>query len=487
MKLNKINFDLMRNVADAPEIQLGKSSIVHFGVGGFHRAHQAVYTEDAMLKSNDFSWGITGVGIMPNDYLMRDVLRSQDFLYAIIVKPSEGKFSFRIISSIYDYIWGAENHEKVFEKISDNDTKIITLTVTEGGYNINQRTGQFGFDNSDIIHDLNNYKKPKTIFGFLAESLNVRMNKGRSGITIMSCDNVQHNGDVVKKMLLIFLRNRDEILASWVEQNCSFPNSMVDRITPQTTNEDKQLLKKLTGIEDEWPVTCEPFTQWVIEDKFVTGRPQWELGGAQFVDNVAPYEKIKLRLLNAAHQAMCYLGYLHGYRYIHEVAQDPVFDAYTRKFMKEAVITLDPVFGIDLDEYQNTLMVRFSNPNIRDHLSRICEYSSDRIPIFNVPAMIEQLDEIDKLTASTYVIAGWLKYAQEIDEEGNPINIIDNRKDEIIKAAKEAEADPCCFLKFEDMFGRLSQDKQFRKIFTNAFNIINEFGARKAIEMCINT
>ena len=336
MKLNHSTInELSENVLRYPHPM--KSRIMHFGIGGFHRSHQAWYTASLMKKIGCLEWGIAGVGILPTDAKMAMVLEQQDNLYTLIEKPSNGKFNYHVLPVISEYIHGYKTPNEVFKKALDKDLSIISLTVTEGGYNVDAASGEFKSDDKEILHDLSNHTAPKTIFGFLAESLFRRKEQGLAGVTLLSCDNVQYNGSVLKKTLITFLKLRDESLAQWVLENCSFPNSMVDRITPKTTQEDIDLLKRETGIVDQWPVVCESFIQWIIEDNFVNGRPNWEEVGVQFVKDVSLYEQMKLRLLNASHQALAYLGCLHGYQYVDEAAQDTDFQQFMLTYMTKEV------------------------------------------------------------------------------------------------------------------------------------------------------
>ena len=483
-----LNRETLKNFVSNNDVlpnHLIKSGIIHFGVGGFHRAHEAVYTEDAMLKSKDYNWGIVGIEVMPSSDLMNHAMKKQDCLYTLMTRPSFGEPKIRIISSIQSYIYKYDENnttDDIYKAFLSDDIKIISLTITEGGYNINRITGEFNLENDLVKQDIQNFDSPRTIFGYLAKAMKIRKTQVGSGLTILSCDNILHNGDVTKKMFLTFLEHSDMELMRWVEENCSFPNSMVDRITPKTTEEDKEIVRSLSDFDDLWPVASEPFSQWIIEDKFIEGRPRWELAGAQFVDDVFPYEKMKLRLLNASHQALSYIGYLNGYRYVHEAALDPIINEFVRFYMKNEVVkTLDPVPGINIEEYQNSILERFSNPNIKDTLSRNCEYTSDRIPVFNIPSMLEQISDSKNLHASAIILASWAIYALGKDEQGNDINIVDHRKEEVLCAAKKSIDKPKYFLMIEDLFGCLGKDEYFVKNFTKYYYDLKERGSLKTV------
>ena len=484
MQLNNSNIDkILSNNSDIKSYAKPQShsKILHFGVGGFHRAHQAVYAAKAMEHCNDYSLGITGVGILASDKIMAYTLKTQDYNYSLMVKPYKDKNSLSIINTISNYIHAYNNYDALKEAVKVPELAIISMTVTEGGYNIDPNTGKFDWNNDDIKFDLENINAPKTIFGFLALCLRERKSNNLNGITLLSCDNVQHNGKVLEYSLLEFLSKQDANLKNWVAESCSFPNSMVDRITPKTANSDKEFIAENFAIEDQWPVVCEPFTQWVIEDKFVAGRPNWEHVGAQFVNDVSTYEKMKLRLLNSSHQALAYVGYLHGYRYVHESAQDTTIQKFLLNYMQNEVeTTLDNVPGIDLSEYQNSVIERFANPNIADTLQRICEFTSDRIPVFNLPAIHEQLNSGKSLKLSALIVASWRVYLEGVDENGEKIDIIDNKKDFLVDFITN-NADPLEFIKIKEIFNNITDNELFVCSYLNAFNTIKDNGALNAI------
>ncbi|MED7787727.1 mannitol dehydrogenase family protein [Francisella sp. 19X1-34] len=486
MQLNSDNINKI--VQNKPSIKVytkptSTSKIIHFGVGGFHRAHQVIYTGDAMEKSNDNSWGLTGVGILEIDKTMANCLKEQDYNYTLMLKPNAGENSASIVRSIGDYVYAYNDYDQLIKKALNPDLAIVSMTVTEGGYNIDPNTTKFDWNSELINYDLKNHTSPKTIFGYLALILKYRKANNLNGVTLLSCDNVQHNGKVLEYTFLEFLSKLDPNLEDWTKRNCSFPNSMVDRITPKTTDQDKKMLLNQFGIEDKWPVVCEPFTQWVIEDNFVAGRPKWELAGAQFVKDVSPYEKMKLRLLNSSHQALAYLGYLHGYRYVHESAQDETIQKFLLKYIKHEVeATLDPVPGINLNEYQHSLIERFANPNIADTLQRICEFTSDRIPVFNLPAINEQINKGKDLKLSALIIASWRAYLDGVDESGKKIEIVDNKKQMLLDFIT-GNSDPVAFIKIKDIFHSLSNDITFVQLYKQAYINIKKYGAIKATSL----
>ncbi|HEX5562891.1 MAG TPA: mannitol dehydrogenase family protein [Nocardioidaceae bacterium] len=457
--------------------------IVHFGVGGFHRAHQAIYVDTLMNAGEALDWGITGVGLLPGDRRMRDALKGQDCLYTLVVKDPDGTMHPRVIGSVVDYLFAPDDPEAVLAVMSDPATRIVSLTITEGGYLVNQATGEFDAGDPSIQADLAEGAVPTTAFGFVVEALRRRRAAGVEPFTVMSCDNIQGNGEVAHKMIGAFARLKDAELAAWFEQNVSFPNSMVDRITPVTTDEDRAELAEQFGVEDAWPVVCEPFTQWALEDRFPAGRPPYDHAGVQLVPDVTPYELMKLRLLNASHQALCYLGYLAGYRYAHEVCQDELFTGFLLDYMDmEGTPTLEPVPGVDLDAYKHQLIERFANPEIRDTLARLCAESSDRIPKWLVPVIRIQLGHGGPVSRSALVVASWARYAEGVDEEGEPIEIVDRRKEAVMARAAEQRSDPLAFLRDPDLFGDLADDGRFTQEYTAALSSLHEHGARATLE-----
>ena len=286
-----------------------------------------MYVDALMNRGTAMDWGITGVGVLPQDRRMHEVMGAQDCLYTLVVKHPDGTLEPRVVGSLVEYLFAPDDPEAVLRRLVDPATRIVSLTITEGGYHVNQVTGEFDADDPHIQADLRPGALPSTTFGFVTEALARRRDAGTDPFVVMSCDNIQGNGEVAHKMIGAFARLKDPGLADWLEEHVVFPNSMVDRITPVTTDADRALLAEQFDVQDGWPVVCEPFTQWVLEDRFPHGRPPWEEVGVQVVPDVEPYELMKLRLLNASHQAMCYLGYLSGYRYAHEVCADPLFTA----------------------------------------------------------------------------------------------------------------------------------------------------------------
>jgi mannitol 2-dehydrogenase len=455
-----------------------RTSVVHVGVGGFHRAHQAMYHDRLMNRGLALEWGICGVGVLPSDRRMQEALDAQDGLYTLVEKHADGTYDARVIGAITEYLLAPDDPEAVIEKLADESTRIASLTVTEGGYNLHPVTGEFDASDPAVAHDLEPGAVPRTTFGLITEALRRRRERGIAPLTVMSCDNLQGNGHLARRMFTAFARLRDAELGDWVEQEVRFPNSMVDRITPATTDDDRRELRERFGIEDRWPVVCEPFTQWVLEDSFGAGRPPYEQVGVQVVDDVEPYELMKLRLLNASHQALCYFAYLDGYRLVHEAAQDPLYRTFLRGYMdEEGTPTLEPVPGVDLDDYKSTLIERFSNPEVRDTVARLCAESSDRIPKWLLPVIRHNLTTDGEIKRSAAVVASWARYAEGTDEQGEPIEVVDRLKDRLGEAARNG-----AFLEDREVFGDLADDARFAAAFREALDSLHQKGARATLE-----
>jgi mannitol 2-dehydrogenase len=460
--------------------------VVHFGVGAFHRAHQAMYHDRLLNQGEGLDWAICGVGVMPSDRRMKEVLDAQDGLYTLVLKHSDGTYEPRIIGAITQYLFAPDDPEAVIEKMAAESTRIVSLTVTEGGYNIHAVTGDFDARNPDVVHDVEPGATPRTTFGLITEALRRRRERGLVPFTVMSCDNLQGNGDLSKRVFIAFARLRDHELADWIEASVKFPNSMVDRITPQTTDADRTEVRERFGVEDQWPVVCEPYMQWVLEDSFAAGRPPYEEAGVQVVDAVEPYELMKLRLLNASHQALCYFAYLIGYRLVHEAAQDPLLRTFLRGYMdEEGTPTLAPVPGVDLDDYKRTLIERFSNPEVRDTIARLCAESSDRIPKWLLPVIRHQLATGGEMRRSAAVVASWARYAEGVDEQGRPIEVVDRLSDTLMPAARRQREDPDAFIANREVFGELVDDERFVRAYRSALQSLHRRGARATLETLV--
>jgi mannitol 2-dehydrogenase len=420
---------------------------------------------------------------MPGDQSIHDALSRQDRLYTLVTRDGIGRLEARVIGSLVDYLYAPHDPDRVLQVLTHPRTRIVSLTVTEGGYNIDPASGKFDIDNPVIQADLIPGAVPSTMFGYVVEALRRRRALGMRPFTVMSCDNVQANGKITRLSVMSFAALRDPELAEWIGRAVAFPSSMVDRITPTTTQADVAELSDEFDVDDACPVVCEPFSQWVLEDAFVDGRPALEKADVQLTSDVEPYERMKLRLLNAGHQAIAYNGHLCGYVYAHEAASDPVFVEFLLGYMNdEARPTLGVVPGIDLDEYIRTLIARFSNPAIRDTVARLCAFSSDRIPKWVLPVIRANLVADGEITRAVAIVASWARYAEGRDEKGEPIDIQDALRDEIMARASQQTDDPLAFVRNRQLFGDLVDNAEFARCYESCLKSFHAIGARCTLQ-----
>ncbi|HKY89783.1 MAG TPA: mannitol dehydrogenase family protein [Nevskiaceae bacterium] len=459
------------------------AGIVHIGLGNFTRAHQALYLDDLFARGEGHGWAICGVGLLPADARMADALRPQDHLYTLVERDRAGE-SVRVVGSVVDCRHAPSDPEGVLARLADPATRIVTLTVTEGGYYLDQSNGALDAQHPNLRHDLEHRDDaPASVWGYLASALDRRRRAGGKPFTLQSCDNLQGNGDVAKRMLASFARLRDPQLGAWIEANVAFPNSMVDRITPATSDELRAHVRDvLGGIEDAWPVMGETFRQWVIEDHFVDGRPAFEHVGAQMTADVHPYELMKIHMLNASHQAFCHLGVVLGYETADEAMRDPEIVRLLGRYMDGVRPLLVQPPGEDLERYQRTLLERFSNPAIRDQLARICFDASSRIPKFVLPMAAEQLRRGGPVDLFGFVVACWMRYLGGRDEAGRSIEVKDPLADLLLANVRYGETDPTSFLSLRAVFGpELSGSKPFADAVRRGLQSLYGRGAREAL------
>lgn len=439
--------------------------IVHFGVGGFHRAHQAVYIDRLLRRGLAQDWGICGVGVLPADRRMRDVLRAQDGLYTLIVEHPDGNREVRVIGSILDYRFAPDDPGAVIEMLAAPTTRIISMTITEGAYRITVP------------------ENPGSVFSLITTALARRRELGIAAPTIVSCDNVERNGDTARRAVVAQAQHGRPDLAEWIIEHVRFPNSMVDRITPATTPEAITALERDFGVQDRWPVTTEPFTSWVLEDDFCCGRPPLGDAGVLLVDDVAPYEAMKLRLLNAGHQCLCYFAYLCGYRLVHQAARDPLLvDFLLAYFDSEAIPTLQPVPGTDLTGYSRTLIDRFANPGTRDTVARLCADSSDRIGKWLLPVIRDNLASGAPIRMAAATVASWARYAEGVDEQGQPIEVVDRLAGSLVPIARSQHTHPTAFIENTTVFADLARHPRFVEAYRCALGSLHRRGARATLE-----
>lgn len=412
MKKQLIPFSYNRDQVEA--------GILHIGVGNFHRAHLAYYVNQLLEDPSQSKWGICGLNLLQGDKKNVESLRKQNNLYTLTVCGRKGEDATYQIGSIIDLMWAVDEKEACIDKFADKNVKIITCTITEGGYNIDRASGEFMLDNENIQHDLSNPTQPKTVFGYVAEGLRRRMKGDVGPVTFLTCDNLQHNGDTAKKAFSSFIIAQDKDLAMWVQNNVTFPNSMVDRITPATTSEDVKRLNEKNGTSDEVPVYCEDFIQWVVEDNFIAGRPNWESVGVQFTDDVTAFENMKLSLLNASHTVLSYPSFLSGYRKVDEAMHDSHFERLLSDFMNIDITPYVPApDDTDLDLYKQTLIERFGNRSVSDQISRLCADGASKYPVYVMPNLKRMISDKKDMTRVAFSFASYRHYLKyKTDDKG---------------------------------------------------------------------
>lgn len=404
-----------------------KSGILHFGVGNFHRAHLEYMTSQLLEDSTQHGWGICGAMILERDEPLYKALKAQNGEYTLTVCGRDGNNEVYRLGALVELYWGVEEKNAILNKIADPDIRIITLTITEGGYNISRQTGEFMLDNPQVAHDLEHTHDPQTAFGYVAEGLRRRVASGAGPITILSCDNLQHNGNTARRAFMSFVEAQDKELAAWMEENVTFPNSMVDRITPATRPEDIKRLNEENGTNDQAPVYCEDFIQWVVEDNFAAGRPAWENVGAQMTDDVTAFENMKLSLLNASHTLLSYPSFLYGYRKVDAAMHDERIAKFVRQFMDIDITPYVPApQDTDLELYKQTLCERFGNRTVSDQVARLCFDGASKFPVYVMPNLEKMIADDKELIRVAYLFAAYRHYLKyHTDDNGEQFEVAD--------------------------------------------------------------
>jgi mannitol 2-dehydrogenase len=431
--------------------------VVHIGVGGFHRAHQAVYFDD-LAAAGERHCGVIGVGLRRPQ--MREALTPQDGLFTVVERGPDGD-SARIIGSLLAYHYAPDDPSAVLNALTDPRIRIVTLTVTGDGY-FTDADGEFTADHPDVRRDLKHPEHPVSTVGFLVEALDRRRREGAGPFTVLSCDNLPDSGRAARQAVLGFAQLRDGELASWIERHVSFPSSMVDRITPETSPRTRAEVEEAFGVPDRWPVVTETYRQWIVEDNFCAGRPPLERVGVQFVPDVAPYKLIKARLLNGGHSALGYFGILSGYATTEEAMADLRLRATLDRMLSEEVLPLLPdVSGMDLQSYRRTTLARFANPAIGDSLARLCRRGSTKMPSYLLPSLHEARASGRPHRLLVLAVAAWMRYLRGTDLTGRPIEVDDPRAEELCTRAVAGGDDPRPLLECREIFGPLGDDGEF--------------------------
>jgi mannitol 2-dehydrogenase/sorbose reductase len=409
-----------------------RPGIVHFGVGNFHRVHQAVAVETCLHHSNQDGWAICGVSVSDTQQarIKAQSYRRQDNLFTVNTLVSPGEYESRIIGAMVEYLHAPNDQKAVLARLSDSTTRIVSLTITEGGYNLDETTGAFRLNTPDIQRDLAGHE-PCTVFGYIVSALNSRRKAGLPPFTVMSCDNLQRNGDTSKLCIVSFADAVDPDLAKWIENEGAFPNSMVDRIAPQVSDADRKRIATVTGIDDLLPATCEPYTSWVLEDRFCAGRPALEEAGVVFSNEVPAHVAVKGRLSNAAHMLMCYPALLMGLRFVDEGMRQPDIPRLLRNFWDlDAYRLVTPPSGFSVRAFTEKVLERFANPAIGDQLLRVAGDGASKIAVFHGKTIEQLVATGGDLTREAFLIACFARYLTGFDDSGQPLNIFEPRVSE---------------------------------------------------------
>ena len=461
------------------------AGILHFGPGNFHRAHQQIYLNELMNQGKDLDWAVVGASVMPNDDKLRSILLKQDCLGSV-VEQSANESVARISGAMVDYL-PVGDVDAILKKISSPDIRIVSMTVTEGGYFVDAETGHFNKTHPAIVADAKQLDSPKTVFGIIVNALRARRDAGLPAFTVMSCDNLPHNGVVARGAVVGLARLADETLADWIDANASFPNGMVDRIAPATGPRELSMIKENHGIEDGYPVFCEDYLQWVLEDKFVDGRPALENVGVQFVNDVTPFETMKIRMLNGGHACIAYPAALLDIEYAHEAMQHPVIIDYLNKIESTEIIpTVPPVPDTDLNSYYTLISERFANPKIGDTIRRLCFDGSNRQPKFILPPLRDRLEAGLPIQGLALESAIWCKYCSGVTDSGATIESNDPSWDILQTASGAARDKPVAWLEMQDVYGSLAENIALVDAFGTWLDMLWSKGTEPTLKAYIN-
>lgn len=458
------------------------SRIVHFGFGAFHRAHQALLT-DRVLNAQGGDWGICEISLFSGDRLMSQ-LRAQDHLYTVLEKGANGNQAI-VIGAVHECLNAKlDSLTAIIEKFCEPQVAIVSLTITEKGYCIDPATGTLDLTHPRIRHDIDSPGEPHSAPGILVEALSRRRERGLLPFTILSCDNIPDNGHVVKNAVLGMAEKRDPALAMWIREHVSFPGTMVDRIVPAATDETLDEISRALGVADPCGISCEPFIQWVIEDRFVAGRPAWETAGVQLVTDVRPWEEMKLRMLNGSHSFIAYLGYLSGFQHISECMQDEAFrEAAYQLMMREQAPTLS-ITDVDLQRYAGSLIARFANPALKHKTWQIAMDGSQKLPQRMLAGVRIHLERGSAWPLLALGIAGWMRYVCGVDDAGAPIDVRDPLSDKIrLLVANVGENEKVAnLLTLQEVFGSdLPKNPAFVQAIETAWQHLARHGAHQAV------
>ena len=456
------------------------AGILHFGVGNFHRSHQGIYLNSLMNEGLDHDWAIVGASVMAGDAVTRELLLKQDWLGSVTAR-SELNCDSCVTGAMIDYLPVADE-TAILTYLTNSDIRIVSLTITEGGYFVDAATGLFDEHHPAIQADLKHFDCPSTVFGLIVHALRTRRDNGQQPFTVMSCDNVPHNGEVTRRAVVGMAQLVEPALAEWIDVHASFPNSMVDRIAPATgPRERRQALEDLQ-ITDAAPVFCEDYLQWVLEDKFVDGRPQFDKAGVCFVDDVTPFEIMKLRILNGGHALIAYPAGLLDIEGSRDAMQHPLIGGFLDKVERKEILPIvPPVPNTDLDEYYASIISRFSNPHVADTVRRLCHDGSNRQPKFIIPSVRDCLSEGSNVNGLALASALWCRYCFGETESGALIEPNDPSWDKLSYHANLARKSPDAWLSMHDVYGDLAKNKHFSEPFAQALNALWADGTQSVL------
>mgnify|MGYP001248743266 CR=1 FL=1 len=446
------------------------AGILHFGVGNFHRAHQAMYLDRLFARGLSRDWALVGAGVFEGERNGRAVLAAQDWLTTLVEQEAEGSTA-RVLGSMIDYIEPA-NGPAIVARMAEPDIRIVSMTITEGGYFLDS-SDRFDPAHPAMVADAARPDAPRSVFGLILAALKVRRAAGLAPFTVMCCDNIPHNGVVTRNTLTGLARLSDPAFADWIEGNVAFPNAMVDRITPATTDRERGILAGEFGVQDGWPVFCEGFTQWVMEDNFPLGRPALEEVGVQFVPDVAPYELMKLRILNGGHATIAYPGGLLDVHFVHEAMEHPLIRGFLRKLEETEIIpNVPPVPDTSLSDYFDLIERRFSNPKIGDTVRRLCLDGSNRQPKFILPTLRDALKSGGSVAGLALESALWCRYCHGTSDSGQAIAPNDPNWDALVTASRAARDRPQAWLEQKAIYGDLAENAAFSGAFAAALTAL---------------
>ncbi|MDY8109067.1 mannitol dehydrogenase family protein [Fulvimarina sp. 2208YS6-2-32] len=457
------------------------AGILHIGVGNFHRAHQEVYLDRLFETGRDLDWAVVGAGLMPFDAKVRDTLKGQDYLATVVAQEAESSTA-RVTGALIDFVEPGDP-QAIVDRLADPRIRIVSLTVTEGGYFVDPSTGAFDPHHPKIVADAADLDNPQTVFGVILKALKNRRAAGETPFTVMSCDNLPHNGKVARDAVMGLAKAADPELAAWIGETVAFPSGMVDRITPATGERERRIVREDFGVADDWPVFCEDYIQWVLEDRFTAGRPALDRVGVQFVPDVGPYETMKIRILNGGHAVIAYPAGLMDIEFAHEAMENDLVAAFLKKVEGDEILPIvPPVPDTSLNDYFKLIETRFANPKIADTIRRLCLDGSNRQPKFIIPSIRDNIARDRDVSGLALASALWCRYCFGTTDSGAAIEANDPNWDRLTERAKAAKTDPSAWLEMTDIYGTLKDEPRFANAFADWLRMLHDKGTAAALK-----